>query len=73
MQGSIYARNIVVQPGPLSAPPDERSDDTPSFRIIDFGRMRMRTSYSDNEERFAKLCAEEEDWAHDVLINLYET
>jgi hypothetical protein len=34
----MYARNIVVQPGPLSVPPENRSLDEPSYRIIDFGR-----------------------------------
>ncbi|KAK0470021.1 uncharacterized protein EV420DRAFT_1222489, partial [Desarmillaria tabescens] len=38
IQGSITQRNILVQPGPLSARPTERSLSTPSFRIIDFGR-----------------------------------
>jgi len=37
-QGSFYWRNIVVQPGPLTLPLEERSLDEPSFRIIDFGR-----------------------------------
>ncbi|KAJ7641270.1 hypothetical protein FB45DRAFT_738095 [Roridomyces roridus] len=37
-QNSFYVRNILRQPGPLSVPPAERSDRTPSFRIIDFGR-----------------------------------
>lgn len=40
VQGSFYVRNIMVQPGPLSVPPEQRSYDTPSFRIIDFGRGR---------------------------------
>jgi hypothetical protein len=31
-------RNILRQPGPLTFAPSERSDKTPSFRIIDFGR-----------------------------------
>ncbi|EPT03271.1 hypothetical protein FOMPIDRAFT_1116483 [Fomitopsis schrenkii] len=38
LQGSMYVRNILWQPGPLSKPPQERSRKTPSFRIIDFGR-----------------------------------
>ncbi|KAI0357717.1 hypothetical protein OH77DRAFT_1398151 [Trametes cingulata] len=38
VQGSFYVRNIMIQPGPLTAPPEKRSYDTPSFRIIDFGR-----------------------------------
>ena len=39
-QGSFYVRNIMVQPGPLTVPPEQRSFDCPSFRIIDFGRGR---------------------------------
>lgn len=35
---SFYIRNILSQPGPLTAPPSQRSSKTPSFRIIDFGR-----------------------------------
>lgn len=37
-QNSFYVRNILVQPGPLTAPPKKRSKKTPSFRLIDFGR-----------------------------------
>ena len=37
-QGSFYVRNIMVQPGPLALPPEQRSYATPSFRIIDYGR-----------------------------------
>jgi len=35
---STYIRNVVVQPGPLTRHPQERSLSTPSFRLIDFGR-----------------------------------
>ncbi|KAI9060027.1 hypothetical protein FKP32DRAFT_1578835 [Trametes sanguinea] len=45
-QGSFYVRNIMIQPGPLTAPPAERSYDTPSFRIIDFGRGDDWDTYS---------------------------
>ncbi|KAH9924990.1 uncharacterized protein BXZ73DRAFT_22658, partial [Epithele typhae] len=38
VNGSAYTRNMLVQPGPLSAPRGERSMDSPSFRVIDFGR-----------------------------------
>ncbi|KAJ7627521.1 hypothetical protein DFH06DRAFT_1103134 [Mycena polygramma] len=40
LQKSFYARNILVQPGPLTHPPDQRSLETPSFRLVDFGRAR---------------------------------
>ncbi|KAF9785305.1 hypothetical protein BJ322DRAFT_989382, partial [Thelephora terrestris] len=35
---STYIRNVVIQPGPLTRHPQERSMSTPSFRLIDFGR-----------------------------------
>ncbi|KAI0339273.1 hypothetical protein BDW22DRAFT_1400509 [Trametopsis cervina] len=38
IQGSFYTRNILTQPGPLTVPPEKRSNKTPSFRVIDFGR-----------------------------------
>lgn len=37
-QNSFYVRNILRQPGPINLPPHMRSDKTPIFRIIDFGR-----------------------------------
>ncbi|KAH9903238.1 hypothetical protein C8Q73DRAFT_798902 [Cubamyces lactineus] len=40
-QGSFYVRNVLIQPGPLSARPSQRALGTPSFRIIDFGRARV--------------------------------
>jgi len=38
VHNSPYVRNILVQPGPLTVLPAERSLRTPSFRLIDFGR-----------------------------------
>lgn len=38
IQGSAYARNILTQPGPLTNPCAQRSFDSPSYRLIDFGR-----------------------------------
>ncbi len=38
VQNSAYPRNILVQPGPLTHPPAERSLENPSYRLIDFGR-----------------------------------
>ena len=38
IQGSIYERNVLVQPGPLDLPSANRSFSKPSYRIIDFGR-----------------------------------
>ncbi|KAF7300590.1 hypothetical protein HMN09_00944000 [Mycena chlorophos] len=37
-QGSAYARNFLIQTGPLTLPPILRSFAHPSFRLIDFGR-----------------------------------
>ncbi|KAJ7618438.1 hypothetical protein FB45DRAFT_755663 [Roridomyces roridus] len=42
LQKSAFRKNILVQPGPLTAPPQDRSTDTPSFRLIDFGRAVRR-------------------------------
>ncbi|OSD00997.1 hypothetical protein PYCCODRAFT_1459906 [Trametes coccinea BRFM310] len=52
-QGSFYVRNILIQPGPLSAPPTQRTFDRPSFRIIDFGRARVL------RDMLERACAEE--------------
>jgi hypothetical protein len=46
LQGSVYPRNILVQPGPLTLRPSERSLESPSFRIIDFGRAECRRHYT---------------------------
>ena len=45
LQGSVHPRNILVQPGPLTLPPSERSRESPSFRIIDFGRAEYKLYY----------------------------
>ncbi|KAJ6615546.1 hypothetical protein B0H10DRAFT_1801377 [Mycena sp. CBHHK59/15] len=42
LQKSPFKKNILVQPGPLTAPPSARSMESPSFRIIDFGRAIRR-------------------------------
>jgi len=53
-QGSVYPRNVLVQPGPLTNPPAERSFDDPSYRIIDFGRGECYGGVSwDTEDRMA--------------------
>lgn len=36
---SCYPRNVLVQPGPLSVHPRERSLKTPSYRLVDLGRF----------------------------------
>lgn len=45
LQGSIYSRNILIQPGPLTVAPSERSLASPSFRIIDFGRAEYELNH----------------------------
>ena len=41
IHGSFYQRNVLVQPGPLTRPPEERSMKMPSYRVIDFGRSDL--------------------------------
>ena len=69
----MYSRNILVQPGPLSALPEERSPDTPSFRVIDFGRMKMLSEFSsESEQSFEQAIDVEDDCAFMVLVDLEE-
>ncbi|KAI1792680.1 hypothetical protein LXA43DRAFT_310147 [Ganoderma leucocontextum] len=70
VQGSVFPRNILIQPGPLSAPPEERTDGTPSFRIIDFGRVQMPADFSPESEGFANARDTEEKSAYAVLVEL---
>jgi hypothetical protein len=51
LQGSFAARNFLVQPGPLNLPPSERSLDTPSFRMVDFGRGQHFSDYGAKRSR----------------------
>ncbi|KAI0634604.1 hypothetical protein C8Q77DRAFT_1157399 [Trametes polyzona] len=58
VQGSMYTRNILVQPGPLSVPRAERTLSEPSFRLIDFGRAEtLKFPDSDSQRRYLK-------WVH---------
>ena len=53
IHGSAHTRNILVQPGPLTVAPSERTLDYPCFRIVDFGRTRTtddKTGYRCYEE-----------------------
>ena len=50
---SMYLRNMLVQPGPLSVPRSERTMERPSFRLIDFGRAVSRQSH---ESGFESMC-----------------
>ncbi|KAF8905708.1 hypothetical protein CPB85DRAFT_1224568 [Mucidula mucida] len=63
--GSFKSANALQQPGPISAPPPERSLDTPSFRLIDFGRTEKREDVSEREWR--ALCREEMDDVKDEI------
>ena len=45
LQGSVYPRNILIQPGPLTVHPSRRSLASPSFRIIDFGRAESQVKF----------------------------
>jgi tRNA A-37 threonylcarbamoyl transferase component Bud32 len=45
VHNSLYTRNILMQPGPLTRPPSLRSIDTPSFRLIDLGRAERYDGY----------------------------
>ncbi|KAG8981128.1 hypothetical protein FRC05_004028 [Tulasnella sp. 425] len=51
-QGSVYPRNWLVQPGPLSVAPSRRSLERPNFRMIDFGRAVCKKDVS--QEDFIK-------------------
>ena len=62
LQGSMYVRNILWQPGPLSKPPKERSRDTPSFRIIDFGRAMDWNGFVRKEKDEKKRERKAKEW-----------
>ncbi|PIL28823.1 hypothetical protein GSI_08868 [Ganoderma sinense ZZ0214-1] len=68
-QNSMFARNVLVQPGPLSAPLSARSYTTPSFRIIDFGRGVVFSHLPPGNERLFLNVCEAEEWCavHKVL------
>lgn len=72
LHGSFHERNIVMQPGPLTKPPLARPLQTPSFRVIDFGRTlywpawvrsRLRGAGKSNKE-------EEEEAMYDLHVDL---
>ena len=62
LQGSMYVRNILWQPGPLWKPPQKRSRDTPSFRIIDFGRAMYWDDHVRNVTDRAKRELKDKEW-----------
>lgn len=66
VHNSPFVRNILVQPGPLTRPPSQRSIKTPSFRLIDFGRVerledfRVKASSKvEGDRKFCFACQEE--------------
>lgn len=63
-QGSFYVRNIMVQPGPLTAPPELRSMETPSFRIIDFGRGKEWNAFVGEKTDKSRLEQKDREWGN---------
>jgi hypothetical protein len=51
----------VRQPGPLNVGPEERSLETPSFRVIDFGRGQHFRDYleADGKGKSKKVAIDE--------------
>lgn len=70
LQSSPYARNVLTQPGPLSLPREERSNASPSFRIIDFGRgdEPWTLRRTQREPMFGGLCEDELRRARKMLM-----
>ncbi|KAK7682781.1 hypothetical protein QCA50_014165 [Cerrena zonata] len=62
VQNSPYLRNMVVQPGPLTVPPEKRSMKYPSFRIIDFGRGQDWDSYVGKDTSEKHLQGKADSW-----------
>ncbi|KAL7284758.1 hypothetical protein ACG7TL_002065 [Trametes sanguinea] len=62
VQYSSFERNMLVQPGPLSVPREQRSMNSPSFRIIDFGRGEA-LSLGCRESWFSDWKSDEDYWA----------
>ncbi|KAL0954503.1 hypothetical protein HGRIS_003470 [Hohenbuehelia grisea] len=69
--GSFYARNFLVQPGPLNFPHEERSLENPSFRLIDYGRADSLPLYIERHksspEGKAELMEAEEEYVDKKL------
>ena len=74
IHNSAYPRNILIQPGPLTRPPVQRSIKSPSFRLIDFGRTERLENYTAKalsvkigESEFATACQVENQRVKDAL------
>lgn len=65
--GSFYVRNIMMQPGPLTAPPEKRSKDTPSFRMIDFGRTDEWGEYVGDKSDKDRFERKKREWGSMLL------
>lgn len=65
-QNSFYQRNILAQPGPLHVRPSRRSMKTPSFRLIDFGRVEFESQVDnpDCDRVFQRRQAKEAIYGH---------
>ncbi|RDB22907.1 hypothetical protein Hypma_009825 [Hypsizygus marmoreus] len=72
--GSIYARNILAQHGPLNVPPAERVYEKEkrvlSFRLIDFGRSSKYSGKSEASGRNWDSCRLSETIAIEKLLGL---
>ncbi|EKM57232.1 uncharacterized protein PHACADRAFT_254885 [Phanerochaete carnosa HHB-10118-sp] len=66
VQGSFFVRNIMVQPGPLTAPPELRSKKTPSFRVIDFGRGEEWNTFVGDKTDKERLEQKEREWGNKI-------
>ncbi|KAJ7174444.1 hypothetical protein C8R46DRAFT_1347607 [Mycena filopes] len=62
LQKSAFKKNVLVQPGPLTVPPAQRSLQAPSFRVIDFGRALPRPQMSPNPKEWS----DERDAEYDI-------
>ncbi|KAI0063840.1 hypothetical protein BV25DRAFT_1823904 [Artomyces pyxidatus] len=78
VQESPFPRNVTVQPGPLSLPPAARRMQTPSFRIIDFGRgqhMDLETEtwkilgFEESHSSFDVAAQNEEEYVRSYICN----
>ncbi|GLB34456.1 hypothetical protein LshimejAT787_0200210 [Lyophyllum shimeji] len=68
---SVYVRNILIQPGPLDVAPAQRSKETPSFRLIDFGRSYYCEDPPEGRTFQADRYREESDMEHIFGLGLW--
>ena len=70
--GHPLASNMLIQPGPLSVPMPLRSMETPSFRLISFGRWRGYGHVLPLETELGAKRAFEEGRASDVTRAMHD-